>query len=115
MSRIEVSAVEVTIDRNCATKPDPTLDGDPLHAQLSELRSVTSNICKKAFAEDESFTILNELESTFRDIFTLKARKEERALAKFLSKIWSIKESEVEHALEENTILYSCPAANDLS
>ena len=45
----------------------------------------------------------------------MKAGKEERASAEFLSKIWSIKEDEAERALEENTILYNRPAANDLS
>ena len=115
MPRIEVSTVEATIDRNCTAESDPTLDVNSLHAQLSELRSAASNICKKAFAEDEAFLLNDKLELTFGDVFALKAGKEERALAEFLSKIWSIKESEAEHALEENTILYNHPAANNLS
>ena len=61
------------------------------------------------------FTTLDELESTFGDVSAIQANKEERASAEFLSKIWSIKESEAERALEENTILYNRPAANDLS
>ena len=84
---IEISTVEATVDGNCTTKLDPTWDGNFLHAQFSKLRSATSNICKKAFAEDELFLLNNELESTFGDVFALKARKEERALAEFLSKI----------------------------
>ena len=87
MPSIEVSTVMVTIGRNCTNKLDLTLEGDSLYAQLSELRYIASNICKKAFAKDELFFSNDEIEPTFGDVFTLKASKEERALAEFISKI----------------------------
>ena len=79
------------------------------------MRYVASNICEKVFAKDEPFFLNDEIELTFGDIFALKAGKEERVSAEFISKIWSINESEAEHALEENTILCNRPTANNLS
>ena len=61
------------------------------------------------------FTTVDDLERTFGDVGAMRADKVERASPEFLSKIWSIKIDEAERALEQNTILYNRPAANDLS
>ncbi|GFH47961.1 hypothetical protein CTEN210_14370 [Chaetoceros tenuissimus] len=118
MQPVEVSSVEAAIDSNCITDPDPTLDGDPI---VSEIRKATSEACKAAFMDDDNpllspiFTTVDDLERTFGDVGAMRADKVERASPEFLSKIWSIKIDEAERALEQNTILYNRPAANDLS
>ena len=118
MQPVEISSVEAAIDSNCTTDPDPTLDGDPI---VSEMRKATSEACKAAFMDDDNplllpiFTTVDDLERTFGDVGAMSADKVERASPEFLSKIWSIKIDEAERALEQNTILYNRPAANDLS
>lgn len=121
MPQVQVSSLEAAIDNQCDNGLDPTLDGDPLYARVSEIQGALRKGCKAAFVDDDDpflspiFTTVDELERTFGDVAAMRADKTERASPEFLSKIWSIKIDEVEKALEQNTILYNRSAANDLS